>query len=123
MKYFQEVTDWGNNNTPNHIYYLKDDKSSMVGYIKVGTTKLHKFVAPISIDVRGRKFVEIKDKKTEPDSVYFAKKEVVKSVDTVTVQGSNGKTYTLEKIQGKYVCSCPGFTFRQKCKHSEELNK
>lgn len=122
MKYFQEVTDWGDNKVHNHIYYLKDDKSSMVGYIKFGTKKLHKFVAPITIDVRGRKFVEIKDKKGEPDSVYFAKKEEVKSVDTVTVQGSNGKVYTLEKIAGKYVCSCPGFTFRQKCKHSDELN-
>ena len=91
MKYFQEVTDWGDNNVPNHIYYLKDDKSSMVGYIKVGTKKLHKFVAPISIDVRGRKFVEVKDKKGEPDTVYFAKKAEVKPVDVITVEGSNGK--------------------------------
>ena len=121
MKYFQEVTDWGDN-IPNHIYYMKDDKSSTVGYIKHGTKKLFKFKSPIAIDVRGRKFVELKDKKGEPDSVYFVKKEEVKSTDVITVEGSNGKKYTLEKVAGKYVCSCPGFTFRQKCKHSDELN-
>jgi hypothetical protein len=123
MKYFQETTDWGNNKTPNHIYYLKDDKSSMVGYIKVGTKKLIKLSVPITIDVRGRKFVELKDKKGEPDSVYFIKKPDVKSDNVVTVEGSNGKKYTLEKIAGKYVCNCPGYTFRQKCKHSDEMNK
>ena len=119
MKYFQEVTDWGDNNVPNHIYYLKDDKSSMVGYIKVGTTKLHKFVAPISIDVRGRKFVEFKTLNNEPDDVYFPKVEVPK--DRIVIAGSKGKEYFLEKVNGKYTCTCPGFTFRNKCKHTDQM--
>ena len=42
MKYFQEVTEWADN-IPNHIYYLKDDKSFLVGYIQAGTKKLFKF--------------------------------------------------------------------------------
>jgi hypothetical protein len=123
MKYFQEVTEWSDNKTAiNHVYYMKDDKSSAVGYIKFGVGDLIKFKVPMRIDVRGRKFVIVKNKKTEPDSVYFPKKEEVKSVDVITVDGSNGKKYTLEKVSGKYVCSCPGFTFRNKCKHSEEWN-
>jgi hypothetical protein len=31
----------------------------------------------------------------------------------ITVQGSNGKVYTID--DGK--CSCPGYTFRGNCKH------
>lgn len=120
MKYLQEVTDWGDTKTQNHIYYMKDDKSFMVGYIKAGTKSLFKFSKPIQIDTRGRKFVELKDKKGEPDTKYFAKPEEPKS-DAIKVQGSNGKVYTIEKIAGKYVCSCPGFMFRHKCKHIEEV--
>jgi|TARA_Y100000389_G_scaffold48997_1_gene44591 hypothetical protein len=37
--------------------------------------------------------------------------------DTITVQGSNGETYTI--TDG--VCSCPGFKFRGKCKHTAQL--
>jgi hypothetical protein len=120
MKYFQEVTAWSEPNASNHIYYLKDDKSAMVGYIKVGTKSLFKFKNPIRIDTRGRKFVELKTK-GEPDEVYFGKKEEPKK-DVIEVQGSNGKVYQLEKVGSKYTCTCPGFTFRHTCKHVTELN-
>ena len=56
MKYFQEVTVWADSaNAVNHTYYMKDDKSFMVGYIKAGTKSLFKFKKPIQIDTRGRK--------------------------------------------------------------------
>lgn len=121
MKYFQEVTEWsGSTNTAiNHIYYLKDDKSSMIGYIKHGTKELFKFKNPIRIDMRGRKFVELKIK-AEPDEVYFGKKEEPKK-DVITVKGSNGKEYYLEKVGTKYSCTCPGFMFRHKCKHVDNM--
>lgn len=118
MKYFQEVTDWGDHNVNNHIYYLRDDKSYMVGYIKAGTKALFKFKAPIAIDTRGRKFVEV-NKKAEPDKIYFPKKQENKNL--IKVQGSNGKEYFLEKVGSKYTCTCPGFTFRHKCKHTEAM--
>lgn len=120
MKYFQEVTEWDVGTAINHIYYLKDDKSSMVGYIKHGTKELFKFKSPIGIDVRGRKFVELKDRKGEPDSVYFGKKDEPKK-DTIVVKGSNGKEYFIEKVGSKYTCTCPGFIFRHKCKHTENM--
>jgi len=122
MKYFQEVTEWADN-VPNHIYYLKDDKSFLVGYIQVGSKKLFKFKKPIQFDIRGRKFVEVKGK-TESDDVYFAKpvqQPIAK--ETIEVEGSNGKKYILEKLGGRYVCSCPGYQFRRSCKHSQEYNK
>lgn len=122
MKYFQEVTEWADN-VPNHIYYLKDDKSFMVGYIQVGSKKLFKFKKPIQFDIRGRKFVEVKGK-TESDDVYFAKpvKQPI-AKETIEVEGSKGKKYILEKLGGRYVCNCPGYQFRRSCKHSEPYNK
>lgn len=121
MKYFQEVTDWGIASAKNHIYYLNDEKSFMVGYIKSGTKELFKFKQPIRIDLRGRKF-ELLKTKGEPDSVYFGKKEEPKK-DAIIVKGSNGKEYIVEKVGTKYTCTCPGFTFRHTCKHVTEYNK
>ena len=119
MKYYQEVTEWTDSNAANHIYYLNDDKTSMVGYIRVGTKELFKFKNPIRIDVRGRKF-KLLDMKGEPDSVYFGKKEEPKK-DAIIVKGSNGKEYVVEKVGSKYTCTCPGFTFRHTCKHVKEM--
>jgi hypothetical protein len=119
MKYFQETTDWDSPTAVNHTYYLKDDKSSMVGYIKHGTTDLFKFKQPITFYPRGRKFVELK-RKSESDSVYFGKKEEPKK-DVIVVKGSKGNSYFIEKIGSKYTCTCPGFSFRGKCKHVDEM--
>jgi hypothetical protein len=98
---------------------VNDSKTKMVGYIKAGTKALFKFSKPMMIDVRGRKFVELKNKKAESDEVYFGKPVVeTKPKDAIEVQGSNGKVYLLTKgIGGKYNCTCPGFTFRHTCKH------
>lgn len=120
MKYFQESTVWNDNpNAVNHVYYMKDDKSAAVGYLQFGKGKLIKFKVPMKLDTRGRKFVELKTK-AEPDEVYFGKKEEPKK-DVITVQGSNGKEYFLEKVGTKYTCTCPGFVFRHKCKHVDNL--
>jgi len=91
MKFYQEITEWSYD-VPNHIYYLNEDKSKMVGYIKKGTTELFKFTKPISFSVRGRKFILL-DRKGEPDSVYFstAKTSDKQDSSSITVDGSNGK--------------------------------
>jgi hypothetical protein len=120
MKYYQEVTDWGDHKVKNHIYYLSDDKSKMVGYIKNGTLDLFKFKNPNRSDTRGRK-LELLKRPSEPDAVYFGKEEVKK--DAITVKGNNGKEYLIEKVGTKYICTCPGFTFRHTCKHVTEMNK
>lgn len=120
MKYLQEVTEWDSPDSPNHIYYVCDDKTKMVGYIKQGTKDLFKFKHPIAIYTKGRKFVEL-PKKGEPDSVYFVKQETFKPKDVIIVQGSNGKEYQVSKLGTKYTCTCPGFTFRNKCKHIEGI--
>jgi hypothetical protein len=120
MKYLQEMTEWSDNpKAVNHIYYMNDDKTAAVGYLKFGKGRLIKFTSPMRLDIRGRKFVELKNKRTESDEVYFSKVEVKK--DVITVQGSNGKEYYLEKIGDKYTCTCPGFIFRHKCKHVDGI--
>ena len=120
MKYYQEVTEWADANSSNHIYYLKDDKTKMVGYIKSGTDTLFKFKHPIDIYTKGRKFVELK-MKAEPDSMYFQTTSEFKPKDVIIVKGSNGKEYHISKIGTRYSCTCPGFMFRHKCKHVDEL--
>ena len=37
------------------------------------------------------------------------------------VKGSRGATYTLTRQpNGKWMCSCPGYSFRRFCKHQEK---
>lgn len=119
MKFFQEVTEWNVGYSPNHIYYLSDDRRKMVAYIKAGSTDLIKFRKPMDFDVRGRKFVVL-NKKGESDEVYFPKAEIKPSASTIEVEGSNGKKYSVSKVGSRWTCSCPGFQFRSKCKHADE---
>lgn len=124
MKFFQEVTVWADSpSSINHIYYMDDNKTAAVGYLKFGKGRLIKFKNPLKIDIRGRKFVELKDKKGEPDSKYFVKSEEFKPKDAIIVKGSNGKEYQITKVGNQYSCTCPGFMFRHKCKHIEEMSK
>ena len=39
----------------------------------------------------------------------------------VSVVGSKGDLYDVERVQGIERCSCPAFKFRKKCKHLEAL--
>jgi hypothetical protein len=122
MKYFEEVTDWGSSTAKNHIYYLCDDKTKMVGYIKHGTTDLFKFKRPITFYGKGRKFVELKTR-GEPDSVYFTKSEAFVPKQAIEIEGSNGKKYYVTNVGAKYMCTCPGFSFRHTCKHTKEIKE
>lgn len=121
MKYFQEVTVWdAGYAVPNHVYYMKDDKSKTVGYIPAGKKKLVMFSKPMSIESRGRKFVVL-DKKGEPDEVYFPKAVEKPVGQVIEVSGSNSKKYFLSKAGKNWNCTCPGYQFRHKCKHTDEM--
>lgn len=118
MKYFQEITEWdAGYPVPNHVYYMKDDKTKAVGYIPAGKKKLVMFSKPMTIESKGRKFV-ILPKKAEDDQVYFPKTaQVPPKSNAIEVEGSNGKKYYITKVAGRLNCTCPGFTFRHTCKH------
>ena len=93
---------------PAHIYLL--DGNNLVSYIKRGETEPYYFKKPIKgFDRRGRKFETV-----TPNPFKQLKKES----NEITIQGSNGKTYTIDRDQT--TCTCPGFTFRGACKHLAE---
>ena len=39
------------------------------------------------------------------------------------VKGSKGAHYTVRADYGRYTCTCPGFGWRRKCKHIEQIKK
>lgn len=93
---------------PAHTYLL--DGTTLVAYIKKGETTPFYFSKGIKgFDKRGRQFEVVA---TTPF------KQPKKDTNERTVQGSNGKTYTVN-IDEK-TCTCPGFTFRGACKHLAE---
>jgi hypothetical protein len=124
MKFIEELTVWDSASAKNHIYYVDDAKTRMVAYIKNGTTELFRFKRPIQFSTKGRKF-RVLATPGEPDSVYFGTPtpDLTKSQSptTIEVKGSKGETYFLNKVGDKFACSCPGFQFRRKCRHVEQL--
>jgi hypothetical protein len=93
---------------PAHTYLL--DGTTLVAYIKKGETTPFYFKAGIKgFDKRGRKF-------ERADSTQF--KQLKKESNVITVQGSKGQTYFVDRDQA--TCTCPGFTFRGSCKHLAE---
>lgn len=93
---------------PAHTYLL--DGTTLVAYIKVGDTKPFYFKNGIKgFSKSGRKFEELK---TSPFKVDVTVSSVTK------VQGSKGNVYEVDKEAG--TCTCPGYTYRGKCKHVEQ---
>jgi hypothetical protein len=105
MKIAREVTEWADN-TPNHIYVFNDAMTRITAYIPEGTDQVKKFVAPIDIDRRGRKFELMDD---EPQQKV--------------VVGSKGDRYYLTLADGQWVCTCPGYQYHGKCKHQDLTDK
>lgn len=108
MEAVQEITQWATN-TANHCYLL--DGNRLVAYIKQGTDQPYYFTQPImGFDRRGRKF------KTVTPNPFDLPPQ---SPNTVTVQGSGGRVYTVNTEQAS--CTCPGYQFRGHCRHIKEL--
>jgi len=55
------------------------------------------------------------------DQYMIWKRPAVEQVETWEVTGSKGDAYkvTFGSTAGKWSCTCPGFGWRQKCKHIE----
>ena len=114
MKFFQEITEGGY--YPNHIYLLSDNKEYMHGYVKAGSDVLEMMKSKYRFGTTKRKFKEV------PNTFGFVepvKAPVADTADRWTVKGSRGETYTVERVGKKLTCTCSGFKFRSKCKHTE----
>jgi hypothetical protein len=114
MEALREITDWGTASATNNTYLL--DGNNLVAYIpKDG--KPYYFKSPIKgFDKRGRKF-EKADINLFPANHPFALFSVTisKALNTRTVKGSKGQSYTVNDDEG--TCTCPGYTYRGSCKH------
>ena len=127
MKYYLETTVYADGTAKNGHYYLDDSKTYMVAYQAPGQTEYKRFKSPIRIDKRGRTFKVVAP--GEPDSVYIIKSADIAlqtpskpASNAVAVTGSNGTIYHVTKNVNTYVCTCPGFSFRGKCRHLNEIN-
>jgi hypothetical protein len=112
MKFLQETTAWPDA-TPNHTYLMDDSKTYMYGYVPAGTDVLKMFKGRIQISVSRRKFREV------ANTFGYQEPKPVVTADRWEVKGSRGDTYIVERIDGALTCTCSGFRFRSKCKHTE----
>jgi hypothetical protein len=107
MKAVQEVTQWETDLKINHVYLLEGNR--MLAYIPAGTKKPIYFKQPLSFDIRGRKFLELKKSPFD----------MPKNTEIVEVPGSAGAVYRVNPIAR--TCDCMGFNFRGKCRHLEQV--
>lgn len=104
----KETTKWTGSLQPNHTYLFDGDKA--LAYIPKGSNVPHYFTTPVKILRNGRTFVEVKP---NPFKIKVAESNVVK------VKGSKGNVYEVDPDAG--TCTCPGFMFRNWCKHLEQV--
>ena len=121
MKAFLETTEWADTEfNCNHVYWMDDAKNKMHAYARFGNpVDTQTFKKPISIDVRGRKFVEVRHdiyKWVDPADVV-----AVTANPTWRVAGSKGAEYIVEKEGTVYTCTCAGFKYRGACRHATEV--
>ena len=95
IEILQETTDWGKYPVANGIYHVNS-----AGHLVQHNDTV--FKTPIkNFSKARRKFTKIGERAEQLP------------IGVKTVVGSTGKTYIIEDNK----CSCPGFTFRGKCKH------
>lgn len=118
MLLIRETTVWSGN-TPNHTYLVSNDRRKMVGYIPAGRRRMVTFSRPMGFDIRGRTFTLLE--RRADDVVEDVTPVTAPAARTVTVTGSSGSIYTLTQSGGRWSCSCPGYGFRGRCKHSDGM--
>jgi hypothetical protein len=112
MEAVREVTVWTgvDYRAPNHDYLLDGDK--IIAYRKWGVGDVITLKSPLKIDRRGRKFEKLKSNPFETP-VNAAENALIE------VQGSKGAVYYVDPDAA--TCTCPGYTFRGKCRHTDIL--
>jgi hypothetical protein len=109
MRAVVETTVWDMEYQPNHIYLLDSDR--MLAYIPKGQSEPVYFKTPRRIDVKGRKFTDLKDNP-------FV---VAANTALIEVIGSSGTKYFVDPE--KRTCTCPAFKYgKGTCKHLSEIN-
>jgi hypothetical protein len=120
MEAVKEITIWKDGTTSNHTYLLDGDK--MVAYIKKDTSDPFYFKRPIKGFSRsGRKFEVLK---TNPfkdwAKLLKAHIDVEETPSYIKKVAGSKPGVTYEVNTDENTCTCPGFSFRGKCKHVEQ---
>ena len=123
---YKEVTEWINPDfrVPAHTY-LFDGKSNILAYAKESNDELVILHKPLPLDGRRRKFIKVKHEALDAygATIVLAPPPVANNINIFMVKSDSGKEYTVEKIDGRYSCNCIGFSYRNSCKHSEQVMK
>lgn len=115
MKFYRETTTWNAEYTvPNHIYLLNNSRDKMYGYLPAGSDEPMVVSKPYQFSNRGRTFVEV----PELGEIDL---DQVRATESWTVAGSNGNTYTVERVDGTLRCNCAGYVYRGQCRHVQEV--
>lgn len=133
MEILKEVTQWDvDYKQPNHTY-LVNKKGQIIAYAKWHSNDIMVFKSRSRLDKRYRKFEKSNHKLLSQLIPQFKsedkpeKEEVIKPTKTVRIfkVKSNEKEYTVSfnTISKSIMCSCTGFGFRRKCKHSDAVAK
>ena len=132
MKIVKEITNWQvDYRQPNHTYLI-NAKNQIVAYAKWHSkTDIMVFNSRSVLDKRYRKFEEVKHAglskiaKQFPEENKKEKQEAVKPSENVRVFNvkTNDKVYTVtfNKISKSVSCSCVGYGYRRKCRHSDAV--
>lgn len=123
---YKEITEWDNSEfvVPNHTY-LFDGKSNILAYARESDGEIKVFSKPMPMDTRRRKFVKVNHKALQSlaKTLQLPEETLQSNYPNWQVKSDSGKTYKVELIGGKYVCNCVGYSYRGKCKHSDEVRK
>ena len=123
---YREITEWKDTEfrVPQHTY-LFDGKSNALAYAKEGQEDIFIFKAPLKIDTRRRKFEKVKHEALDAfgKTVTLKPEPKADGVNSFEVLSDSGKTYIVTADSGKYQCNCVGYSYRGKCKHSEQIAK
>ena len=101
----QETTKWTDTGTPNFTYLLDGDK--VHAYINGNGEQVY-FKKPMTFSKTYRQFKKLR-------VIPF---DVQVDSTLIEVKGSKGQIYYVDP--DKRTCTCPGFSFRGKCRHIAE---
>lgn len=99
MKVRAEITEWSDIDVKNGVYITNDTGDKVFGFAKKGSSEITMFKKPLTIETRGRKFIDL----------YKWEEE-----QGIKVASSKPGVYYFV-LDGK--CTCPGFKYRGECKH------
>jgi len=115
---------------PNHVVY-RGDTNGYVTYVREGIVVKSIFNDPF-------KFAVETGAPDHPVSEFNAKSQHVVRIEVLIgstkqvaadkrawkVKSTDGKSfYLVQRIEGKYTCTCTGFEFRKDCKHIAAVGK